>query len=197
MRVYNIHQRSIDAPAVTVGALIDTLASEVDRLWPHETWPQLRFDRPGLVIGGVGGHGPVGYWVEHDEPGRSVLFHFTGRPVGLWGTHQFLVQEVGPKASVLWHVTEVRARGRMCVTWFVFWRVLHDALIEDSLYKAAREALPDEIHRRPKWNAYVRFLRWARAMANLRRGAQNRTAGHQTPPSGSRRAPLHLVGGTG
>ena len=175
MRVYNVHQRSIEAPTTTVRALIDTLASRHDRLWPHETWPDMRFDQPGLTIGGVGGHGPVGYRVEHHEPGRSVLFRFTGRPVGLWGTHQFLVQEAGADSCVLWHVTEVEARGRMRLTWFTFWRFLHDALIEDSLAKAAREAIPDGRHRQPRWNAYVRFLRRAYAMRLARGRLGNRT----------------------
>ena len=81
----------------------------------------------------------------------------------------------------------------MCVTWFVFWHVLHDALIEDALDKAAREALPDQIHHPPTWNAYGRFLRWACAMATVRGGAGNWTAGHWTPPGASQRAPSHLV----
>ena len=34
MKVLNIHERELDANAVQIGALIDTLASKEDRLWP-------------------------------------------------------------------------------------------------------------------------------------------------------------------
>ncbi len=34
MKVKNIHERKMAYPASAVGALIDTLASENDKLWP-------------------------------------------------------------------------------------------------------------------------------------------------------------------
>lgn len=189
MRVYNVHQRPIAAPATVVGPLIDTLAGESDRLWPHEAWPAMRFDRPGLTVGD-GGHGPVGYFVEHHEPGRSVRFRFTGRPPGLWGTHQFVVQESGADSCVLWHLTEVDARGSMRLTWFMFWRFLHDALIEDALVKAAREVLPRDTHGAPRWNPYVRGLRWAYARASRNRLT---AAAASTGAVGSSRRMLHVT----
>ena len=70
------------------------------------------------------------------EPGRSVTFEFLGRPRGLHGHHQFVVQGTGPASCVLWHLTDLEPRFPMTVTWRLFWRPLHDALIEDALAKA-------------------------------------------------------------
>ena len=58
MQVRNIHERRISAPVIQVGALIDTLASKNDKLWPIHKWPAMRFDKD-LEIGAKGGHGPV------------------------------------------------------------------------------------------------------------------------------------------
>ena len=63
MQILNIHERELKAPAVQVGALIDTLASAGDRLWPRHSWPHMQFDRP-LGVGADGGHGPIRYRVE-------------------------------------------------------------------------------------------------------------------------------------
>ena len=41
MRMRNVHERRIVAPAARVGALLDTLASSDDRFWPHENWPAI------------------------------------------------------------------------------------------------------------------------------------------------------------
>jgi hypothetical protein len=46
MRVNDLHERRIDAPAVAVGARLDELASRDDRLWPRDRWPPMRLDRP-------------------------------------------------------------------------------------------------------------------------------------------------------
>ena len=54
----NIQSRTIDAPAASVGALIDLIASDNDPLWPSPAWPPIRLDR-GLVTGSRGGHGPI------------------------------------------------------------------------------------------------------------------------------------------
>jgi hypothetical protein len=67
MKIVNIHECRLEAGLPEAGALIDSLASDEDRLWPHEHWPSIRFDRP-LGIGAVGGHGPIGYTVEAYNP---------------------------------------------------------------------------------------------------------------------------------
>lgn len=160
MLVTNVHARRVRADASTVGALIDSLASPGDLLWPHRKWPAMRFDRPGLTVGGTGGHGPVGYRVAHHVPGSSATFEFTGRPPGLRGRHQYFVQPTGADACTLWHLTEAELRGRMRLTWWLIWRPLHNALIEDSLAQAERHA--QGWNARPtRWSPWVRLLRAA------------------------------------
>jgi hypothetical protein len=44
MQVRNVHKRRISASATLVGALIDTLASKDDQLWPSHKWPTIKFD---------------------------------------------------------------------------------------------------------------------------------------------------------
>lgn len=162
MQIYNIHHREIAASVEQVGSLLDTLATSQDQLWPHDNWPRMRFDRPGLTEGGTGGHGPVGYRVEHFAPGRSVTFTFTNRPVGLVGRHQYLVQATGPSQCVLWHITNITPRGLLRLTWMPFWAPLHNALIEDSLDRAQFAATG--VRTVSRWSPYVRALR---ALARL------------------------------
>src|SRR5258706_10809497 len=88
--VYNVHARNLAAPADAVGALLDSLASPNDRLWPRESWPRMTLDRP-LAVGARGGHGPIGYAVEDYRPGRHVRFRFHA-PQGFAGTHALDVE---------------------------------------------------------------------------------------------------------
>ncbi len=76
MKVINIHERELGANHEQVGALIDSLASEDDRLWPGHSWPRMKFDRP-LSIGATGGHGPIRYFIEGYKPGKFIKFCFT------------------------------------------------------------------------------------------------------------------------
>ena len=76
MQVRNVHERVFTLPLATVGALIDSLASRGDRLWPVKKWPPMRFDRP-LAVGAVGGHGPVRYSVEKYLQGQMIVFRFS------------------------------------------------------------------------------------------------------------------------
>ena len=168
MRVHNVHQRSIADPANQVGALLDTLASSADRLWPHERWPPMKLDRP-LGVDAAGGHGPIRYAVEAYEPGQRVVFRFTG-PVGFDGTHRYEVEPRGDD-SLLRHVIEMRIHGPALLTWPMIFRPLHDALMEDSLVKA-EAALVEEDTTGPGWSWYVRGLRWG--FGRLRRGRRKR-----------------------
>ena len=43
MKVLNIHERELGTDRAAVGALIDSLASVEDRLWPKQQWPRMRF----------------------------------------------------------------------------------------------------------------------------------------------------------
>jgi hypothetical protein len=162
MKVSNVHERKLRATPEQVGALIDSLASPQDALWPADRWPPMRLDRP-LSIGAAGGHGPIRYAVEAYAPGRSVTFRFTGHK-GFDGIHRFDVLPAAEGVTLLRHTLEVKSRGAALVTWLLVIRPLHDALLEDALDRAeASLGLPA---RRTPWSFRVRFLR--RALAGRR-----------------------------
>lgn len=153
--VYNVHSRELAVPAERVGALLDGLASPGDRLWPHESWPRMRFDRP-LGVGAAGGHGPIRYSVEDYRPGSHVRFRFNA-PRGFDGTHGYDVETVDATHATLTHSLVMRAHGEARLLWPLVWRPLHDALIEDSLTKAEREL--GLTATTMAWSAQVRLLR--------------------------------------
>ncbi|HSG81362.1 MAG TPA: SRPBCC family protein [Gemmatimonadota bacterium] len=155
MRVYNLHQRVLPAPASRVGELIDRLAAQDDRLWPGDRWPPIRFDR-ALGVGAAGGHGPIRYTVEAYEPGHSVRFRFTGPP-GLDGWHAFQLEDSGEGQALLRHLIDMDVRGQARFTWPVVFRPLHDALMEDLLDNAA--ACCGAELEAPRWSPWVRLLR--------------------------------------
>ena len=160
VNVLNIHERKLAASPAQVGALIDALASPRDRLSPRQVWPPMKLDRP-LGVGAVGGHGPIRYVVEAYEPGRSVVFRFTG-PKGFDGTHRFDVVNEGANAA-LRHTLAMKARGPALLSWPLLFRPLHDALLEDTLTNAER-ALGLEVHVM-RWSPLVRLLRRMRKTA--------------------------------
>ena len=156
-KVINVHERPFDATPQRVGALLDSLASPQDTLWPNHSWPRMEFDRP-LVEGAAGGHGPIRYFVEEYTPGTSVRFRFTG-PNGFDGYHGFeiLVSKEGP--VVLRHTLTMTTRGLAVVSWPLLFRPLHDALVEDALATAEISlGLPQNVR---VWSLWVRFLRWS------------------------------------
>ncbi|WP_431971904.1 SRPBCC family protein [Nocardia sp. bgisy134] len=156
MAVINIHVRHLAASAAEAGSLLDSLASEDDRLWPAPAWPPMRFDRP-LSVGAAGGHGPVRYTVERYEPGRWVRFRFTG-PRGFDGFHEFTVQPT-PGGVDLIHLLAMHARGPARLTWPLAYRWMHDACLEDSFDRAER-ALTGSVRRPARWSPVVRVLHW-------------------------------------
>jgi len=157
MRVHNIHRRVFPAvDSAAVGALIDGLAGDGDRLWPHEVWPAMRFDRP-LGHGARGGHGPIGYRVGDYAPGHSVRFAFT-RPAGFHGHHEWVLQRVTGGCE-LRHTLLMDTAGHATLSWPLIWRPMHDALIEDALHKAAAALGVEEPP--PRWSWRVRALRRA------------------------------------
>lgn len=156
--VRNVHERHLPVRAATAGALIDSLAGPDDRLWPHDRWPAMRFDRP-LSAGALGGHGPIRYTVVYHRPGRHVRFRFDG-PAGFGGHHGYEVLPDGDDRCILRHSLVMTTRGPARLTWPLVFRPLHDALIEDSFDKAVQSlglALPAASH----WSAEVRALRAA------------------------------------
>lgn len=156
MKVINLHQRELPVPADYVGALIDSLASPRDALWPTKAWPPMKLDRP-LCIGTTGGHGPIRYVVEEYLPGRSVRFRFIA-PHGFDGIHCFdCIGETG-QPTVLRHTLSMTARGMAMLSWPLAFRPLHDALLEDALAQAqATLGLEPQVH---SWSRWVKVLRW-------------------------------------
>ena len=161
--IVNIHERTFGMPVSEVAELLGTLASQDDRVWPHESWPRMRFDQ-GLVTGASGGHGPVRYRVERADPAAEVAFAFTG-PSGFDGGHAFIVTALGASATAVRHEIRMRIRGWARLTWPLFFRPLHNALVEEALDKLGSELGEPPVlpHRRSAW---VRALR---AAARLRR----------------------------
>ncbi len=157
MNVVNIHERVFDAPASETGQLLDSLASSDDRLWPHDRWPPMKFDRP-LAVDARGGHGSVGYVVAAYEPGRSIRFRFTAPP-GFLGEHHFTVEELESGQSRLRHVIDMRTAGSARLAWLLLYRPLHDALLQDALDRAAVHLGGEPA--KGAWSPWVRFLRWA------------------------------------
>src|SRR5690606_21569628 len=106
MEFFNIHERWLPAEPARAAALLDGLAQPGDRLWPHQAWPGIHFDRD-LEVGASGGHGPVRYQVESYEPGRQVSFRFLPK-TGFAGHHWF---ELAPLADGVLLRHGLRASG--------------------------------------------------------------------------------------
>jgi hypothetical protein len=164
-RVVVVHERRLPSRPDEVGALIDSLASPKDRLWPRGAWPSIRLDS-GLRVGSEGGHGPIRYRVEAYEPSRRARFRFTA-PRGFDGTHEFEVVPTDEQAT-LRHVIDMRILGLARLTWPALYSPLHDALIEDALDRA-ESALGVGAGRRVPWSPRVRALRRILGSPGLRR----------------------------
>lgn len=156
MEVLNIHERELEVGPEQIGALLDSLASNEDRLWPKLTWPRMAFDRP-LGVGANGGHGPIRYFVEEYTPGESIKFRFTG-PKGFDGFHGYEIV-AGPKQpAVLRHTLKMNTHGPAILSWPLVYRPMHDALIEDSLTTA--QVSLGLIPTVKPWPVWVKILRW-------------------------------------
>lgn len=164
MRVLNIHERKIAASPAAVGALIDSLASDNDALWPKATWPPMRFDRP-LGAGAMGGHRPISYSVEEYCPGQMVRFRFFG-PRGFNGHHRFEVVPENEHTTLLRHTIDMSADGPALISWPFIIRPLHDALIEDALALAQASLGLTPIVR--PWSPWVKVLRWLMSRGRAR-----------------------------
>ena len=179
MAVLNIHERALSATPAQAGALIDGLASDDDRLWPHQNWPPVRYDRP-LEVGAIGGHGPIRYTVTHYVPGQWLRCRFTG-PHGVDGFHDFAWHSQGDK-TVLRHTLAIHPRGTARFSWPLVFRPLHDALLEDCLDRA-KQATTGRVARPAQWSVYVRLLRWiGKRTTTERRGTPARPSHHADRP---------------
>jgi hypothetical protein len=155
MQVSNVHSRDLAIDADRLGALLDTLSSENDGLWPRENWPSMQFDRP-LGIGAIDGHGPIRYTVQDYRRGRFIRFQFTA-PHGFDGYHEFRVEACNGGAR-LQHELVMRTRGLATLSWLLAFRPLHDALIEDALDKA-EAVTTGRLDRAATWSLHVHVLR--------------------------------------
>ncbi len=154
----NIHERHIAASAERVGAVVETLASDHDQLWPGATWAPMVLDG-GLEPGSRGGHDGIRYAVTAHEAGRRVEFAFD-RSTGIDGTHALTVVDLGDGTSLLRHVLEGRAHGPMVLLWPLAVRWAHDALVEDA-FDLAEAALNVGPTVPARWSPWVRLLRKA------------------------------------
>jgi hypothetical protein len=155
MRIINVHQRILNAPAEQVGRLIDGLASDDDRLWPCDRWPPMRFDRP-LGVGASGGHGPIRYVVESYTPGRRIQFRFID-PAGFVGVHFFEVVPLEAAKTILRHTIEMQSSGLIWLAWLIAIRPMHGALLKDALDRA--EAFTGKQLPKRKLSCWVRLMR--------------------------------------
>lgn len=159
----NVHERIVQAPAETVGALVDRLSAPGDPLFPTPVWPAMVLDRP-LGIGADGGHGRIHYRVTAHEPGRSVRFDMTGDGLGT-GYHRLDVEPLGPDRCRISHILEVT----MNMGTFAFFKLaiepVHDTMVEeifDNAERAALGSLPHPPARRPRRALLVNRLLWVR-----------------------------------
>ena len=154
--IVNLHSRALAADPAEAGRLLDSLAGDDDRLWPHDRWPAMRFDRP-LGVGARGGHGFVRYRVVEYVPGERVTFRFDPR-IGVSGTHEFEVVPDRNGGAVLRHAMEATTHGRTRLAWPLAIRWMHDACLEDALDRA-ETSLGTPPARPARWSPWVRLCR--------------------------------------
>lgn len=97
------------------------------------------------------------YFVTAYEPGRRIEFQFTG-PSGFNGHHSFTATSVTGNSTLLRHELSMSPSGTAKLTWPLFFRPMHDALIEESLDRAENEFSfsPGVPHRRSLWTKILR-----------------------------------------
>jgi hypothetical protein len=169
MKVSNVHERTIAAPAALVGALLDTLASADDKFWPHENWPGVKFNLP-RPVGATGGHGTGPYTVSFYTPGRHLRSQFGG---GRQGYHEFTLQEVDDMTCLLRHALKTRLAFNLTWRWLFLIRPLHNALIEDLFDKI--ESQVAKVEHPQVWSLRVRKLRQERGMPPAKNGMPPRS----------------------
>lgn len=156
MRISNKHTRTICKPINEVADLMASLSSNNDKLWPHEKWSPMKFDRE-LSVGATGGHGPIRYVVTEYKPGQKINFEFLA-PSSFIGNHWFEIEEKDEKRTEITHTINMNVAGSAIVLWLMIIRPMHDALIEDSFDKA--ELNLGLAVQRKQWSFWVRLLRW-------------------------------------
>jgi hypothetical protein len=155
MKVLNIHKRVINQPIEKIAELLDTLASENDKMLAIHKWPRMKLDK-GLQVGSKGGHGPIRYTVQAYHQGEMIEFKFS-KPEGFNGTHKFEITELGNNTTEIKHTIDMNTSIKATLIWSLAVRWLHDAFIEDAYDKVENQF--SNIKNEYKWNIWVRFLR--------------------------------------
>jgi uncharacterized protein DUF3995/polyketide cyclase/dehydrase/lipid transport protein len=161
MYVHNRHSRDLPAPPEWIGALIDGLGGEDDRLWPAERWPATPFELDGpLAVGTVSRQGllrqtRIRQTIEEYEPGRRLVFRFAPG-LGLTGTHRVEVEPLGADRTRLTHTLECRVEPKLIPVYPILIRQ-HDALVEDLL-DGAELATTGRVARPARWPLSVRLV---------------------------------------
>lgn len=163
VKISSVHERTIAAPASKIGALLDTLASNDDRFWPHENWSAVKFDKP-LQVGATGGHGTGPYTITSYTPGKYIRFEFGG---GRSGYHEFEVQPVNETSTVLRHTLKAQLPFFAIHRWYFHIRLLHDGLLEDLLDKV--EGQVSRVAQPQVWSAQLVKQREARGLPAAKR----------------------------
>jgi len=155
MKLVNHHHRDFSHRAGAIKKRLCSLGCDKDLLWPHQHWPQMKFDRTPQ-LGAVGGHGHIRYRISIYQPHQHVRFQFEGLS-GIRGYHEFIVTELSHNSCRLSH--DVRAELSLIGirNWYFLIAPLHDALIEDLLDQLESEL--SGIHVQQKWGLRVRLMR--------------------------------------
>ncbi len=157
MKVLNIHKRIINQPKSKIVELLETLATENDKIWPKEKWPKIKF-KNGLQVGEKGGHGLIRYSVEKYNPNEIIQFRFS-KPTGFNGIHKFEITELANEQTEVKHTIDMTTTAKGTFMWFFVIRSLHDALIEDAFDKLENNFSNEK--KSTKWNSWVKLLRKA------------------------------------
>ena len=155
MKVINIHKRIIHQDLPQVAALVNTLASKDDKVWPYEKWPRMKLDK-GLQVDSKGGHGPIRYFINAYKAGEMIQFQFTA-PKGFYGVHRFEMKSMTEGKTEIKHTIDLNAKGLAIIKWSLIIRWLHDALIEDAFDKIENNF--DQGNRRTNWSFWVKLWR--------------------------------------
>jgi Protein of unknown function (DUF3995) len=201
MKLHNVHARDLAASPEQVGALIDGLGGDRDRLWPAERWPTTPFELDGpLVTGTSGRQGFIHQHVEEYTPGRRLVFRFAPG-LGLDGMHRLELEPLGADRTRLVHTLDCRVAPKLLPVYPILVRQ-HDALVED-LFDCAELATTGRVAEPARWPASVRIsngleLRLSRLLGKIagpeRRGARSdRVAGVAVPAALTAIAALHAA----
>ena len=155
MKITNIHKRDYNLPSSILSEALASLSSEKDLLWPKEEWTPMILNN-GLKKNSNGGHGPIEYFVQQYEYGKTVEFCFT-KPEEFVGIHKFEIIEFSPEKTGLKHTIEMKVNLKGLLTWYIVVKWLHDALLEDCLDKVYNQHNDQKI--KTPQNYWVKTLR--------------------------------------